>query len=155
MPIAFVLINAELDSEKYIIEQLNKIECVTNVDNVLIALIKLLESCLLKKIEVKLKKTVSTICFIDLVGYCKYTKNKDSITVFNLLNFWYTFLNEIIIEIYKNKRPFRHEIAGDGILYINNHYKENKDHVINMIEFAIKVIQRTYELQNYIEVLNI
>jgi|TARA_B100001971_G_C18157913_1_gene519660 DNA-binding Lrp family transcriptional regulator len=34
MPIAFVLINAELDSEKYIIEQLNKIECVTNVDSV-------------------------------------------------------------------------------------------------------------------------
>ena len=34
MPIAFVLINAELDSEKYIIEQLNKLECVTNVDSV-------------------------------------------------------------------------------------------------------------------------
>ena len=34
MPVAFVLINAELDSEKYIIEQLKKIECVTNVDNV-------------------------------------------------------------------------------------------------------------------------
>ena len=34
MPVAFVLINAELDSEKYIIEQLNKIECVTNVDSV-------------------------------------------------------------------------------------------------------------------------
>jgi len=34
MPVAFVLINAELDSEKYIIEQLNKIEYVTNVDNV-------------------------------------------------------------------------------------------------------------------------
>ena len=33
MPVAFVLINAELDSEKYIIEQLNKIECVTNVDS--------------------------------------------------------------------------------------------------------------------------
>ena len=34
MPIAFVLINAELDSEKYIIEQLNKLECVTNIDSV-------------------------------------------------------------------------------------------------------------------------
>ena len=34
MPVAFVLINAELDSEKYIIEQLNKLECVTNVDSV-------------------------------------------------------------------------------------------------------------------------
>ena len=34
MPTAFVLINAELDSEKYIIEQLNKLECVTNVDSV-------------------------------------------------------------------------------------------------------------------------
>ena len=34
MPIAFVLINADLDSEKYIIEQLNKLECVTNVDSV-------------------------------------------------------------------------------------------------------------------------
>ncbi len=34
MPVAFVLINAELDSEKYITEQLNKIECVTNVDSV-------------------------------------------------------------------------------------------------------------------------
>ena len=32
MPIAFVLINADLDSEKYIIEQLNKLECVTNID---------------------------------------------------------------------------------------------------------------------------
>ena len=34
MPVAFVLINAELDSEKYIIEQLNKLECVINVDSV-------------------------------------------------------------------------------------------------------------------------
>ena len=34
MPVAFVLINAELDSEKYIIEQLNKLECVTNIDSV-------------------------------------------------------------------------------------------------------------------------
>ena len=34
MPVAFVLINADLDSEKYIIEQLNKLECVTNIDSV-------------------------------------------------------------------------------------------------------------------------
>lgn len=102
--------------------------------------------------EVKLKKTISTICFIDLIGYSKYAKNEDSNIVFSLLNFWYIFLNNIIKEINNdNKRPFRHEISGDGIFYILNHHFKNDNHQKDMINFAIKVISRLNDLKDFIE----